>query len=163
MRPPTSVSRRPIGTSPRASCSPRCSWSKPITTCATRPTSSRWTRVAKALIRLHGVAMVQGMTRPLGRALEHASIPYLFTTQGSSNGQQLPFNREQNSNTDAQADIQAHSVAVLRKEIGFFQKVSDELHQTVLTVEDLQRVSDDIRAEVSNVDDFFRPIKSYFY
>ncbi len=46
-------------------------------------------RVARALIRLHGVAMVQGMTRPLGRALEHASIPYLFTTQGSGNGQQL--------------------------------------------------------------------------
>ncbi|WP_156671371.1 MULTISPECIES: RND family transporter [unclassified Mycobacterium] len=120
-------------------------------------------RVARALIRLRGVAMVQGMTRPLGRALEHASIPYLFTTQGSGNGQQLPFNKEQNSNTDAQADIQAHSVAVLRKEIGFFQKVSDELHQTVLTVQDLQRVSDDIRDEVSNVDDFFRPIKSYFY
>ncbi|MBZ4504774.1 RND family transporter [Mycobacterium avium subsp. hominissuis] len=120
-------------------------------------------RVAKALIRLHGVAMVQGMTRPLGRALEHASIPYLFTTQGSGNGQQLPFNREQNSNTDAQAEIQAHSVAVLRKEIGFFQKVSDELHQTVLTVEDLQQVSDEMNEEVSNLDDFFRPIKSYFY
>ncbi|OBF13117.1 hypothetical protein A5730_00380 [Mycobacterium sp. ACS4054] len=120
-------------------------------------------RVAKALIRLHGVAMVQGMTRPLGRALEHASLPYLFTTQGSGNGQQLPFSREQNSNTDAQAEIQAHSVEVLRKEVFFFQKVSDELHQTVLTVEDLQRVSDDIRDEVSNVDDFFRPIKSYFY
>ncbi|GAB4727782.1 MMPL/RND family transporter [Mycobacterium avium] len=120
-------------------------------------------RAAKALIRLHGVAMVQGMTRPLGRALEHASIPYLFTTQGSGNGQQLPFNREQNSNTDAQAEIQAHSVAVLRKEIGFFQKVSDELHQTVLTVEDLQRVSDEMNEEVSNLDDFFRPIKSYFY
>jgi RND superfamily putative drug exporter len=120
-------------------------------------------RVARALIRLHGVAMVQGMTRPLGRALEHASIPYLFTTQGSGNGQQLPFNREQNSNTDAQAEIQAHSVAVLRKEIGFFQKVSDELHQTVLTVEDLERVSNEINEEIANVDDFFRPIKSYFY
>ncbi|MEZ0364809.1 RND family transporter [Mycobacterium sp. pUA109] len=120
-------------------------------------------RVARALIRLPGVAMVQGMTRPLGRALEHASIPYLFTTQGSGNGQQLPFNREQNNNTDAQAEIQADSVEVLRKEIGFFQKVSDELHQTVLTVEDLQRVSDEMNEGVSNLDDFFRPIKNYFY
>ena len=120
-------------------------------------------RVARALIRLQGVAMVQGMTRPLGRALEHASIPYLFTTQGSGNGQQLPFNREQNLNTDQQADIQAHSVEVLRKEIFFFQRVSDELHQTALTIQDLQNVGDDIRDEVSNVDDFFRPIKSYFY
>src|SRR5271168_4576191 len=120
-------------------------------------------RVARALIRLHGVAMVQGMTRPLGRPLEHASIPYLFTTQGSGNGAQLPFNREQNTNTDQQADIQQHSVAVLRKEIVFFQKVSDELHQTSLTIQDLQRVSEDIRDDVSNLDDFFRPIKSYFF
>ena len=120
-------------------------------------------RVAKALIRLHGVAMVQGITRPLGRPLEHASIPYLFTTQGSGNGQQLPFNIEQNINTDEQAQIQADSVAVLRKEIGFFQRVSDELHNTVLTVEDLERVSNDINDNVSNLDDFFRPIKSYFF
>src|SRR6202046_2803349 len=98
-------------------------------------------RVARALIRLHGVAMVQGMTRPLGRPLEHASIPYLFTTQGSGNGQQLPFNREQNTNTDDQAKIQEDSVAVLRKEITFFQRGSDELHTTVLTIEDLEHVS----------------------
>ncbi len=120
-------------------------------------------RVARALIRLPGVAMVQDITRPLGRPLEHATIPYLFTTQGSGNGQQLPFNREQNSNTDQQADIQAHSVEVLRKEVVFFQRVSDELHQTSLTIQDLQRVSDDIRDDVANLEDFFRPIKSYFY
>ena len=120
-------------------------------------------RVARALIRLHGVAMVQGMTRPLGRPLEHASIPYLFTTQGSGNGQQLPFNREQNTNTDDQAKIQEDSVAVLRKEITFFQRVSDELHKTVLTIEDLEHVSNEINDDVSNLDDFFRPIKSYFF
>jgi RND superfamily putative drug exporter len=120
-------------------------------------------RVARALIRLPGVAMVQSITRPLGRPLEHATIPYLFTTQGSGNGQQLPFNREQNMNTDQQADIQKHSVEVLRREITFFQKVSDEIHNTVLTVEDLEHVANDINEEVSNLDDFFRPIKSYFY
>lgn len=52
---------------------------------------------------------------------------------------------------------------MLRKEIGFFQNLSDELHKTVLTVEDLQRVTDEMNSEISNVDDFFRPIKSYFY
>jgi putative drug exporter of the RND superfamily len=95
--------------------------------------------------------------------LEHATIPYLFTTQGSGNGQQLPFNQQQNANTINQAQITTHTVDVLRKEIEYFQKMSDELHQTVLTVEDLQRVSDDINEELSNLDDFFRPIKSYFF
>jgi putative drug exporter of the RND superfamily len=120
-------------------------------------------RAAKALERLPGVAMVQSITRPMGRALEHATIPYLFTTQGSGSGQQLPFNQQQNSNTINQAEITTHTVAVLRKEIEYFQTVSDELHQTVLTVEDLERVSNDINDNVSNLDDFFRPIKSYFF
>ena len=120
-------------------------------------------RVARSLIRLPGVAMVQSITRPMGRALERAKIPYLFTTQGSGNGQQLPFNRQQNANTDQQAQIQTHSVAVLRKEIDFFQQMSDEIHKTALTVEDLQRVTNEMNSEISNLDDFFRPIKSYFY
>jgi len=120
-------------------------------------------RVAKSLIRLPGVAMVQSITRPLGRPLEHATLPYLFTTQGSGNGQQLPFNEQQNANTDQQAQITQHSVAVLRKEIVFFQNMSDELHKTVVTVEDLHRITDEMNEEISNVDDFFRPIKSYFY
>ena len=120
-------------------------------------------RAAKALERLPGVAMVQSITRPMGRALEHATIPYLFTTQGSGSGQQLPFNVQQNANTIQQAEITTHTVAVLRKEIVFFQKVSDELHQTSLTIQDLQRVSEDVRDDVSNLDDFFRPIKSYFF
>jgi RND superfamily putative drug exporter len=120
-------------------------------------------RAAKALIRLPGVAMVQSITRPLGRPLEHATIPYLFTTQGSGSGQQLPFNKQQNANTSQQAQITTHSVEVLRKEIVYFQNMSDELHKTVLTVEDLQRITAEMNQEISNVDDFFRPIKSYFY
>ncbi|ORA82854.1 RND family transporter [Mycobacterium malmoense] len=120
-------------------------------------------RVARSLIRLPGVAMVQSITRPMGRALERAKIPYLFTTQGSGNGQQLPFNRQQNMNTDEQAQITGHTVAVLRKEIGFFQQMSDEMHKTVLTMEDMQKVTDELRSELSNLDDFFRPIRSYFY
>jgi putative drug exporter of the RND superfamily len=120
-------------------------------------------RAAKSLERLPGVAMVQSITRPMGRALEHATIPYLFTTQGSGNGQQLPFNQQQNANTNEQAQITAHTVAVTRKEIDYFQNLSDELHKTVLTVEDLQQITDDMNSEISNFDDFFRPLKSYFY
>ncbi|HYB36249.1 MAG TPA: RND family transporter [Mycobacterium sp.] len=120
-------------------------------------------RAAKALERLPGVAMVQSITRPMGRALEHATLPYLFTTQGSGNGQQLPFNKQQNANTDQQAQINADTVKVLRKEIALFQNMSDELHKTVVTVEDLQRVTEEMNEEISNVDDFFRPLKSYFY
>jgi RND superfamily putative drug exporter len=120
-------------------------------------------RVAKALIRLPGVAMVQSITRPLGRPLDRATIPYLFTTQGSGSGQQLPFNQQQNADTDKQAQIQADTVAVLGKTIDLTQQLSNDLHATVLTAENLQQVTDEINDDISNLDDFIRPLKNYFY
>ena len=116
-------------------------------------------RVAKALIRLPGVAMVQSISRPLDRA----TSPYLVTTQGSGSGQQLPFNQQQNADTDQQAQIQARSVEVLGKTIDLTQQMSDDLHSTVLTMENLQQVTDTINDDISNLDDFLRPLKNYFY
>jgi putative drug exporter of the RND superfamily len=120
-------------------------------------------RVAGALIRVPGVAMVQSITRPLGRPLDRATIPYLFTTQGSGSGQQLPFNQSQNGDTDKQAQLQADTVATLGKTIDLTQKLADDLHSTVLTLENLQQVTDMINDDIANLDDFIRPLKNYFY
>ena len=120
-------------------------------------------RVARALIRLPGVAMVQSITRPMGRAL---NVPKSPTCSPRKAAVTANSSRSTGSKTPipiSRPRIQAHSVAVLRKEIVFFQKMSDELHQTVLTVEDLQKITEEMNEEVSNLDDFFRPIKSYFY
>lgn len=120
-------------------------------------------RVAKSLIRLPGVAMVQSITRPLGRPLEHATIPYLFTTQGSGSGQQLPFNEQQNENTDKQAAIQTRSIEVLAQVLDLTQQMSDELHSTVLTLENVEQVTADMNQGIANLDDFLRPLRNYFY
>jgi transport protein len=120
-------------------------------------------RVAGALIRVPGVAMVQSITRPLGRPLDRATMPYLFTTQGGGSGQQLPYNQTQNGDTDKQAQIQADTVATLGKTIDLTQKLADDLHTTVLTFENLQAVTDEVNSDISNLDDFMRPLKSYFY
>ena len=91
------------------------------------------------------------------------TIPYLFTTQGGGSGQQLPFNQSQNGDTDQQAQIQADTVATLGKTIDLTQKLADDLHTTVLTLENLQAVTDEINDDISNLDDFIRPLKNYFY
>ena len=120
-------------------------------------------RVAGALIRVPGVAMVQSITRPLGRPLDRATLPYLFTTQGGGSGQQLPFNQQANGDTDKQAQIQAETVATLGKTIDLTQKLADDLHSTVLTLGNLQQVTDEVNADIANLDDFMRPLKNYFY
>lgn len=120
-------------------------------------------RVAKSLVRLPGVSMVQSITRPLGRPLEHATLPYLFTTQGSGNGQQLPFTKRQNGNTAQQAEIMGNTIVVLRDMIDLTQKLTDAMHATVVTMEDMQQVTEAMDQYVSNLDDFMRPLRNYFY
>ncbi|GAB5905401.1 RND family transporter [Mycobacteroides chelonae] len=120
-------------------------------------------RAAKSLVRLPGVSMVQSITRPLGRPLEHATLPYLFTTQGSGNGQQLPFTKRQNGNTAQQAEIMGNTIVVLRDMIDLTQKLSDAMHATVITMEDMQQVTEAMDQYVSNLDDFMRPLRNYFY
>ena len=95
--------------------------------------------------------------------MERATIPYLFTTQGSGNGQQLPFNRQQNANTDQQAQITDALRRGLAERDRLFPKHVRRAAPDGLTVEDLQKITDEMNSEISNLDDFFRPIKSYFY
>ena len=54
-------------------------------------------------------------------------------------------------------------MAALGKTIDLTQQLSDDLHATVLTAENLQQVTDEINDDISNLDDFIRPLKNYFY
>ena len=54
-------------------------------------------------------------------------------------------------------------MATLGKTIDLTQKLADDLHTTVLTLENLQAVTDEVNDDISNLDDFFRPLKNYFY
>lgn len=57
----------------------------------------------------------------------------------------------------------AHSVAVLRQTTDLTQQLADEMHNTVVTMEDMQQVTQDMNEKVSNLDDFMRPLRNYFY
>jgi putative drug exporter of the RND superfamily len=54
-------------------------------------------------------------------------------------------------------------VATLRKTIDLTRSLAAELHATVLTVEDLKQITDDMNSQIANLDDFLRPLKNYFY
>ena len=57
-------------------------------------------RIAKAIIRTPGVALVQSVTRPNGRPLEHASLPYAFGSTGTKIGENIGFLRDRVADID---------------------------------------------------------------
>lgn len=75
----------------------------------------------------------------------------------------MPFNEHRNDNTDQRAQIQAETVATLGRTIDLTQKSADDLHTTVLTLGNVQQVTDEVDDDISNLDDFILSLKNYFY
>jgi RND superfamily putative drug exporter len=120
-------------------------------------------RVAKAVFHTDGIAQVQAITRPLGTPLDHTSIPFQISAGSSAQINNLPFQQARAADLIKQVDVINKGVDVLRKQYALQQQsgaVTDEqakaFAQTVATAQDL-------RDKIANFDDFFRPLRNYFY
>ncbi|KAA0098963.1 MMPL family transporter [Mycolicibacterium sp. P1-18] len=120
-------------------------------------------RVAKAVFHTDGIAQVQSITRPLGTPLDHTSIPFQISAGNSAQINNLPFQQARTADLLKQVATIDDGVRVLREQYALQQQsaaVTDEqakaFQQTVATAQDL-------RDKIANFDDFFRPLRSYFY
>ena len=120
-------------------------------------------RVAKAVFHTDGIAQVQSITRPLGTPLDHTSIPFQISAGSASQINNLPFQQARGADLLKQVDVINNSIDVLRQQYALQQQssaVTDEqtkaFQQTVATAQDL-------RDKIANFDDFFRPLRNYFY
>jgi RND superfamily putative drug exporter len=120
-------------------------------------------RVAKAVFHTDGIAQVQSITRPLGTPLDHTSIPFQISAGNSAQIQNLPFQQARAADLLKQVDVIDKGVDVLRQQYALQQQssaITDEqakaFAQTVATAQDL-------RNKIADFDDFFRPLRSYFY
>ena len=64
-------------------------------------------RIAKALFRIKGIAMVQSITRPLGSPIAHSSIPYQISMSSVPITQNLQFLKERVGDISTMSDDMA--------------------------------------------------------
>ncbi|WP_237165398.1 MMPL family transporter [Mycolicibacterium obuense] len=120
-------------------------------------------RVAKAVFHTDGIAQVQSITRPLGTPLDHTSIPFQLSASSAAQINSLPFQQARTADLLKQVSVINDGINTLRQQYALQQQsaaVTDEqtraFAQTVATAQDL-------RDKIANFDDFFRPIRNYFY
>ncbi|MFL0294749.1 RND family transporter [Mycobacterium sp. SMC-18] len=120
-------------------------------------------KIAKALKNVHGIAQVQTITRPDGDPIKHSTIPY---TVGQSGSTQLMNNDYMQTNLDnllSQADDLQNSIDAMT-EMMSVQKDLAAVSQRM--ADKMKTTSDDMgdtRDHLSDFDDFFRPMRNYFY
>ena len=120
-------------------------------------------RVAKAVLHTPGIALVQSITRPLGTPITHSSIPFQISAQSASSIMNLSYQQARAQDILKQVDQTSKSIGILEQQL-VLQKESaaatDEqvqaFHETVDTI-------NEVRDNLANFDDFFRPLRNYFY
>ena len=119
--------------------------------------------IARNIMHTDGIAMVQNITRPLGIPIQHSSIPFQTSVQGQTSNMNLPFQR-------AQLDTQLQMIDATNTSIDIMeQQYQLSLQQTQLTQDSaaksaaLLETTKQLRDNIANVDDTFRPMRAYFY
>jgi RND superfamily putative drug exporter len=120
-------------------------------------------KLAKALFGVEGVARVQGVTRPEGTPLEHTSIPFLLSMQNAGQLQNINFVKARMNDLQQQADDLNNTIASLQRAYGLMQQLSESTHRVTGITKETADITQDIRDNIADFDDFFRPIRNYFY
>ena len=120
-------------------------------------------KISSNVMHTEGIAMVQNITRPLGIPIQHSSIPFQTSVQGQTNNMNLPFQREQLADQLRTIDQTNRSIDILE------QQYQLSLQQTQLTQDSaaksqaLLQTTEELRDNIANFDDQFRPLRNYFY
>ncbi|MGD9619312.1 MAG: RND family transporter [Mycolicibacterium sp.] len=120
-------------------------------------------RVAKEVFRTPGVAMVQSITRPLGTPLDHTSLGFQMSAQSSAQIQNLPFQQSQAEDLLAQVAEISESIALLQQQYELQRQAAAATNEQVTAFRETSETVKDLRDKIADVDDFFRPLRNYFY
>jgi putative drug exporter of the RND superfamily len=120
-------------------------------------------KVASNVMHTEGIAMVQSITRPLGIPIQHSSIPFQTSVQGQTSNMNLPFQRDQLDNQLKTVDTMNTSIAILEKQYQLSLKQTQLTQDSAAKSADLLETTKELRDNIANFDDQFRPMRNYFY
>ncbi|MBV9352150.1 MAG: MMPL family transporter [Mycobacterium sp.] len=120
-------------------------------------------RVAKNVFHLPGIGRVQAITRPLGTPIEHTSIPFQISMQNTTNVENSKYMHERMKDMLVQADAMTDTINTMQRMYNIMQKLVGTTHHMVGTTKEMTEITDELRDHIADFDDFWRPIRSYFY
>ena len=120
-------------------------------------------KVAKAVFRTPGVAMVQSITRPLGTPLDHTSLGFAMSAQSSAQLQSLTFQQARAGDLARQIAEISNSITLLQQQYTLQQRATAATDEQAAAFRETVATVRELREKVANFDDFIRPLRNYFY
>jgi putative drug exporter of the RND superfamily len=120
-------------------------------------------KLAKSIFGVQGISRVQSVTRPQGTPIARTSIPFLLSIQAAGQLQNMKFLQNRLNDMLTQADQFAGSIATMERMYGLMQQLVGTTHHLVGVTKETETITGEIRDQIADFDDFFRPIRNYFY
>jgi putative drug exporter of the RND superfamily len=120
-------------------------------------------KLAKGIFRVEGVARVQSVTRPQGTPLEHTSIPFLLSMQNAGQLQNLQVAKGRLDDMSKLADQLGGTIKSLERVNVLMNQLVGTTHHVAGVTKDTVAITNEVRDDIANFDDTFRPLRSYFY
>ena len=119
-------------------------------------------KIAKAVFRVQGIARVQAITRPDGTPIQHTSLPFLMSTQGAGQMQNMKLMKDRMADMKTQADEMGKTLATMKRMYELMTQLVGVTHGTRQPRwTTLQATIHELRDHLADFDDFFRPIRSH--
>ncbi|GFM18821.1 MULTISPECIES: RND family transporter [Mycobacteriaceae] len=120
-------------------------------------------KIAKAIFKVEGIARVQAITRPDGKPIKHTSIPFQMSMQGTTQRLNEKYMQDRMADMLVQADEMNDTIATMQKMSNLTGQMAAITNNMVQKMEGMYVDIADLRDSIANFDDFFRPIRNYFY
>ena len=120
-------------------------------------------RIAKSIFHIPGIGRVQAITRPQGTPIEHTSIPFLISMQGTTQQMNQDYMQKVMANMLKQVDDMQTTINTMQKMQSLTAQMAATTHSMVGKTKDMSVDIQELRDHIADFDDFFRPLRNYFY
>jgi putative drug exporter of the RND superfamily len=120
-------------------------------------------KIAKAVYRVPGIGRVQAITRPSGKPIEFSTIPAQMSMGSVDQDLTRKYMQDRMDDMRVQADEMQSTIDTMTRMIGLMEEMSATTHRMVEKTRDMTVDIAELRDNIANFDDFFRPLRNYFY
>jgi RND superfamily putative drug exporter len=120
-------------------------------------------RIAKGIFHIPGIARVQAITRPLGTPIEHTSIPFQISMQSTTQTLNQDYMQASMKDMLGMADQMQTMIDTMGQMISIMGDMSGTMHDMVGRMHGMVVDIGEMRDHIADFDDFFRPLRNYFY
>jgi RND superfamily putative drug exporter len=120
-------------------------------------------KIAKGIFKVPGISRVQAITRPQGTPIEHTSIPFQISMQGTTQTMNQKYLQDRMADMLKQADQMQGMIENIEKMMALMTQLNGVTHDLTSKTKEMVATTNELRDHIADFDDFFRPIRSYLY